>query len=422
MGDTSRVVPSSWAIGNGSRSLESNGHATEERSRTAMARIGEFCGGAATHGRGKSARTGETGDNGGGDAPEPTRSAREPATGREAAARDETVITEGTASCASRSGTPETASGHHPSARRRSTLPHLRWLWHSASLHGRKQSGEVATQSPEHIATVRAIRPPIMDPAMGRSWRRPGIGEQRPGIGGRDPLATTLSPHAAGERGNDELLHDAAALKVSIRHYRGAIVSSSSLANLPIVNAAPKSNLLMAMNTAAFASGRRRYMSCYSGNKWRLRGRHEHRDRAIADHRQAALVRGKSRLPPWTPRTITSRLLVDWANSSSSPRPRERHQESPERVSPWHAISVRLTGLLGVASSESGNAEPGGRCAGFRITRTAPPGAAPACRTAPFSGWRDAPGAQAAGSRARQGTTPGGERSGDHARGRAGWV
>src|SRR5262249_275277 len=39
------------------------------------------------------------------------------------------------------------------------------------------------------------------------------------------------------------------------RHYRGAIASSSSLANLPIVNAAPKSNLLMAMNTAAFRVG-----------------------------------------------------------------------------------------------------------------------------------------------------------------------
>src|SRR5262249_47339572 len=39
------------------------------------------------------------------------------------------------------------------------------------------------------------------------------------------------------------------------RHYRGAIVSSSSLANLPMVNAAPKSSLLMAMNTAAFRVG-----------------------------------------------------------------------------------------------------------------------------------------------------------------------
>ena len=37
--------------------------------------------------------------------------------------------------------------------------------------------------------------------------------------------------------------------------YRGAIVSSISLANLPMVNAAPKSNLLMAMNTAAFRVG-----------------------------------------------------------------------------------------------------------------------------------------------------------------------
>ena len=40
-----------------------------------------------------------------------------------------------------------------------------------------------------------------------------------------------------------------------MRHYRGAIVSSSSLANLPMLNAAPKSSLLMAMNTAAFRVG-----------------------------------------------------------------------------------------------------------------------------------------------------------------------
>lgn len=46
-----------------------------------------------------------------------------------------------------------------------------------------------------------------------------------------------------------------ATARPGMRHYRGAIVSSISLANLPMVNAAPKSNLLMAMNTAAFRVG-----------------------------------------------------------------------------------------------------------------------------------------------------------------------
>ena len=39
-----------------------------------------------------------------------------------------------------------------------------------------------------------------------------------------------------------------------MRHYRGAIVSSISLANSPMVNAAPKSNLLMAMNALGVAA------------------------------------------------------------------------------------------------------------------------------------------------------------------------
>ena len=46
-----------------------------------------------------------------------------------------------------------------------------------------------------------------------------------------------------------------ATARPGMRHYRGAIASSISLANSPMVNAAPKSNLLMAMNTAACRVG-----------------------------------------------------------------------------------------------------------------------------------------------------------------------
>src|SRR5262249_40251566 len=75
--------------------------------------------------------------------------------------------------------------------------------------------------------------PPGSDPATDFWSRSPGLG--------RKPVDAARLPGVARE----------AHRPARHAHYRGAIVSSVSLANSPMVNATPKSNLLMAMNTAS---------------------------------------------------------------------------------------------------------------------------------------------------------------------------